>query len=297
MISRHRLRARRRIGHLNQVLHDDEADDVVEVLGEDRQARILLLLHELPQVVDRRVRADRDDVGPRRHHLAHQRLAEVHDRSQQPALVGARCGRVGRRRCGVRGRLDRRARRWRGVGRRPSHPMISAVSGPIALATTVNGGSRSSSTRSGDAAHDERRQQLADADRDAEAAGEQRRARRRTPCRRCASSTTMRTSSVPRMQPRRDEELERIVEVGRQRVALALPLGLEPLRQPHEQSRTPSRRARRTAAPARQDETGDDDRIIGGRGRRATADQAHRQPRAPAQALFHSSASAPWSVS
>ena len=30
---------------------------------------------------------DRDDVGPRRHDLAHERVAEVDDRLQQPALV------------------------------------------------------------------------------------------------------------------------------------------------------------------------------------------------------------------
>ena len=81
--------ADRHLGHLNQILHDDEPDDVVEVVGEDRQPRVFLLLHELAQVVDRRVGANRDDVRPRRHHFAHERLAEVDDRSQQPALVGA----------------------------------------------------------------------------------------------------------------------------------------------------------------------------------------------------------------
>ena len=29
----------------------------------------------------------RDDVGARRHHLAHQRVAEIDDRLQQPPLV------------------------------------------------------------------------------------------------------------------------------------------------------------------------------------------------------------------
>ena len=47
---------------------------------------------------------NRDDVGPRRHDFAHQRVAEVHDRAQQPALL------VGRRCSSSRARRRRRCR-------------------------------------------------------------------------------------------------------------------------------------------------------------------------------------------
>src|SRR5688572_1301472 len=110
--------------------------------------------------------------------------------------------------------------------------MMSAVSGPIALAMAVNSGSRMFSTRSGEPEwrtmiegstcatpnvrpmphassagagplHDED-----DADREQRAAQE----------------------------ARRHEELQRIFEVGRQCAALALALGLQAARQPHQQA-------------------------------------------------------------
>ena len=75
------------VGEPDQVLHEHDADDVVEVFLVDRDARVLLLAEERAQLVERRVGADRDHVGPRRHHLAHERVAEVDDRLQQPPFV------------------------------------------------------------------------------------------------------------------------------------------------------------------------------------------------------------------
>ena len=61
-----------------------------------------------------------DDIGPRRHHLAHQRVAEVHDALEELALFALDepllFGRVDERLRGVVGRLGRFvriARRWR----------------------------------------------------------------------------------------------------------------------------------------------------------------------------------------
>ncbi len=72
---------------LQQVLDEQDADDVVERLVEDRQARVLLLAEQRQQLLDGRGVVDRDDVGPRRHDLAHHRLAEVGEVAQQLARL------------------------------------------------------------------------------------------------------------------------------------------------------------------------------------------------------------------
>ena len=69
--------------------------------AEDRNARILLLAEQRAKIVERRVGRNRDDVGPRCHDLAHQRVAEIDDRFQKlafllmpvdvPASSGGRC--------------------------------------------------------------------------------------------------------------------------------------------------------------------------------------------------------------
>ena len=77
------------VGEQQQVLHEDDADDVVEVVLEHRDARVALLAELRAQLAERRLGGDGDEVGARRHDLAHQRVAEVDDRSQQPRLVVA----------------------------------------------------------------------------------------------------------------------------------------------------------------------------------------------------------------
>ncbi len=253
MISDTCRRADGRLRPLNQVLHDDQPDDVVEVVREHGQPRVLLLLNQPPQVVDRRVRSNRDDVRPRRHDLAHQRLAEVDDRPQQPAFVSAlRRTRASRwpsirRPCG-------RTSQSAALGRR-AMPMMSAVSGLMRLATTVNTGSSSSRICSGIAPHD--RAPAGSARRPTATPNmlsEQREAADPARDRRAARSKNDRHDQQDAAhQARRHEELERIVEVGAERVAVALALGLEPLRQAHQQrerrldERQKNRPARRPA--------------------------------------------------
>ena len=84
-----RLRARRQ---RHEILHEHDADDVVEVVAIDRHARVLLLAEQRAQILQRGIGADGDDVGPRRHHLADEGLGEVDDRLQQLAafLLGDR---------------------------------------------------------------------------------------------------------------------------------------------------------------------------------------------------------------
>ena len=110
---RDRPAQRRRRTALQQVLDEDEALDVVERLLEHRDARVLLLAEQRVELLDGRVVLDRDDVGPRRHHLAHHRFAEVGEVAQQLArlafLHGFGAAPAARRR-GRRRRLDRRRR-------------------------------------------------------------------------------------------------------------------------------------------------------------------------------------------
>ena len=108
----------------DEVLHEDEAGDVVERVLVDGKARVLLLEEQRAHVADGRGVADRDDVGPRRHHLADERVAEVDDALQQPALLAfdqpflLRGVDVGLRRLvGFLGRLVRRRRRPAAPGR------------------------------------------------------------------------------------------------------------------------------------------------------------------------------------
>ncbi len=86
----------------DEVFDEDEARDVIEALLEHREPRILLLPKQSPQLADAGALRDGDDVGPRRHDLAHQRGAEVDDALQQPPLFFAdllcRLGAIRRRR-------------------------------------------------------------------------------------------------------------------------------------------------------------------------------------------------------
>ena len=141
-------------------LMNTKPGDVVEALLEDRKPRVFLLAEERPQFADRRLLGNGDDVGPRRHHLAHERVAEVHDALEQPALLALDepfvLGRRRRRPCAPRslavscGLVPHRP--GLGLRRRAATPgagVIQRVSGPSAYATGVKVGSSSSSTRSG----------------------------------------------------------------------------------------------------------------------------------------------------
>ena len=81
----------RRVPEPQQVLREDEAEHVVEGVLVDR-ARASTPARANSARRSRSVASDRDghDVGTRRHHLADERVAEVHDRLQQRALLAAR---------------------------------------------------------------------------------------------------------------------------------------------------------------------------------------------------------------
>src|SRR6266852_4373139 len=71
---------------LEHVADMHEADDLVDRPFIDGDARILFVDNELAQLLERRLYRDGDDVGPRRHHLAHDFVAELHDRLDQLAV-------------------------------------------------------------------------------------------------------------------------------------------------------------------------------------------------------------------
>ena len=86
-VVRDRRVALQRVAQENQILHVDEPENVVEVVAEDRNARVFLLAKQRAKVVERLVCRYRDDVGARRHHFANQRVAEIDDRFQELALL------------------------------------------------------------------------------------------------------------------------------------------------------------------------------------------------------------------
>ena len=72
----------------DQILDEYESRDVVEALLEHREARVLLLAKQAPELADRRRLLNSDEVGPRRHHFANQRVAEVDDALQEAPFFG-----------------------------------------------------------------------------------------------------------------------------------------------------------------------------------------------------------------
>ena len=65
---------------LEQILHIDHADDLIERALVDRQPRMAVVLDLLEHLRGRRVHLERDDVGARDHDLAHVLLAKLEDR-------------------------------------------------------------------------------------------------------------------------------------------------------------------------------------------------------------------------
>ena len=66
--------------------HDDTCD-VVERFAKDREAGEFGLHHELARFFEGGGIANRDDVGPRSHHVAHALVAEFNDGFDQPRFV------------------------------------------------------------------------------------------------------------------------------------------------------------------------------------------------------------------
>ena len=189
--------------------------------------------------------ADRDDVGPRRHHLADQRVAEVDDALQQPPLFAldepfllARC----------RGRPSPPRwppRRLRPASSRLRRPLRHRPARDPARDRPERAGDRAERRQQqlehplGIAADDQQRQQQLDRSTtnaatpitmnatsrravDADRLGQQRRRRGR---------------DQPEQQPDRDEQQDRIVEIGAERrPGRSLRSATQPQRQPHQRA-------------------------------------------------------------
>ena len=76
-----------RFVQFEHVAHVHEADDVVDGSLIDRNARVLLVNHQLAQIFERPVGFDGHDFRTRRHHFAHGLVAERHHRFDQLAVV------------------------------------------------------------------------------------------------------------------------------------------------------------------------------------------------------------------
>jgi hypothetical protein len=219
-----------------QILHEDDADDVVEVVVEDRDARVALLAELGAQIADGRVVRDGDQIGARRHDLAHQRVAEVDDRSQQARFVAFR----------LFFRLDGLV----GVGAAAQRQLLGRRAFGVAPPDQAEQRQRQRQQR---ARHDaERRQQeLGDDARvgpddqlrhqvlagDDEAEDHQRQHRDAPP----RADPEQHGCELDRddeddaqQDARRDEQQTRLVQVARQRVVGVRPLRAQPLRQPHQ---------------------------------------------------------------
>ena len=65
----------------------DEAEDLVDGLFVDGNARELLVYDKLTKIFERCIGRNRDDCRPRRHHLTNRLAAERHDRLDQPPVL------------------------------------------------------------------------------------------------------------------------------------------------------------------------------------------------------------------
>ena len=72
---------------LDEILQVQDADDVVGVVVDDRDARDALLEEDRHRVARGGGRVDRDHVGARHHDLAHEGVGELEDRVDELAVV------------------------------------------------------------------------------------------------------------------------------------------------------------------------------------------------------------------
>src|SRR5262249_2070929 len=70
----------------DEILDENEPDGVVEALVENRDSRVLLLPEARAEFPDGRRLIQRNDVRPRRHDFADQRIAEIDDALEQAPL-------------------------------------------------------------------------------------------------------------------------------------------------------------------------------------------------------------------
>src|SRR5437660_474360 len=71
----------------DQILHVDDADDMIEIVVEHRETREVMLPRGRDELRDRRVLLHGDDLGPRDHHLANDAVGELHRPPDDHALA------------------------------------------------------------------------------------------------------------------------------------------------------------------------------------------------------------------
>ena len=118
----------------------------------------------------------------------------------------------------------------------PIHPMMSAVKGATTFAMAVNVGRKKFEYAFGRPSHEERRQQLSEADVEREPATEQQSTVDDPRPIGCASRMIASDQQHAAQQSRRYEELDGIVEVGPEPVARAVALRFQAPRQAHQEA-------------------------------------------------------------
>ena len=79
-----------------EVAHVEDADDVVERLAVDRVARVRRVDHRREALLRREVDRERDDLGPRDHHVGDLLVREVEDLVEHLLLLRLELARLGR---------------------------------------------------------------------------------------------------------------------------------------------------------------------------------------------------------
>src|SRR5215204_3835193 len=225
----------------NEILHEHNPGDVVEVVAIDGHPRILLFAKQRTQILQRGVGTYGDDVRTRRHHFADDGLGEIDDRLQQFAAFSLGNGTLFR--LGFTGAL------WRGDIR-----AIAAV-GRLALATRRNeiddqGSKRHEHSRDGVecrqqeiqhalriAPHDEQRNQvltLHDNRHHRDDEGDDR--ERVADIAETRDEHAGEDGTDPDQNTNRDEKLERIVEILTEAVVAASAFGHQPKRESHQRT-------------------------------------------------------------
>ena len=233
------MRARAEREH---VFDEHESGDVVEAVLEHREPRVLLLLKERSQIADRRVVADRDDVGTRRHHLAHERIAEIDDALQQPALLALdQSFLLGRVDVGLGGEVrllggfvwcNRRRGRTLRRSDRSGNP---ACDGTEAFGNRRECRQQDFEDALGIAADDQQRQQQFAHEHEAGQRDQhERQLVRAVDADQLRDQRGRRAGDESEQQANRHEQQQRIVEVVAERARPVAPLGDEAQRQPHQ---------------------------------------------------------------
>ena len=287
-----RLRGRRQ---RDQVLDEDDPDDVVQVVAVDRHPRVLLFAEERAEILQRRIHADRDNVGTRRHDLADDRLGEVDDRLEQLAsfllrhdsLILAAQARSFRTRRISRRRVGPGVRRRLAVGRVAVAPDIDHVherrgDRPREARERRKGRQQDVEHGFGIVSRDERRQQvLADDHEGGQRDDEHRHRPRVADVADARDQDAGGDEAAAKQQPHRDEELQGIVEVAAEAIAAPAALGHQAERQPHQRAERGLHRAEKHGGASEQEQRE--------RGHCAALDQPFDQAAAAAKAALDAS--------